>query len=85
LDLAASNSERTVKTVPQNALETFGLRMLWPCNMGLGKPMEPARIGCQGACMRTTYLSTLLLAFCAIGPCNASTMASGAPSTALKT
>jgi hypothetical protein len=52
LDLAASSSERTVKTVPQNALETFGLKMLWPCNMGFGKPMEPARICCQGPCVR---------------------------------
>ena len=37
LDLAASSSERTVKTLPQNALETLGLRMTVACNMGSGR------------------------------------------------
>ena len=73
----AASREPKDKTNPQNALETLGLAMLRPWRMGFGKPMKPARISCKGAGMRTTYLSTLLFAFCAVVPLNAATVGSG--------
>jgi hypothetical protein len=53
--------------------------------MGLGRPVEQARIGCKGACMTTMKLRTQLLALCAIVSLNAATVGSGEPANALKT